>query len=101
MSPAEIDSLPLHDAVLESIDISWEKAECTLRLSVFLKRDKRAEPCRLQFFGVTRLLMPKNQPWGPSVSVNGAKLENGTVQIEMQSGDTIEVVATGIEFGTL
>jgi hypothetical protein len=99
MSPTEVDGLPLHDAVLEAIDMSWEKAQCTLRLSVFLKRTENAKPCKLQFFGVTHLHVPRTEPWGPSLFVNGAKCEGGTVKIEMQSGDTIEIAASRMEFG--
>jgi hypothetical protein len=32
LSPAEIDSLPLHDAVLGSIEVSWESAQCTIQI---------------------------------------------------------------------
>jgi hypothetical protein len=101
MSPAEIDSLPLHDALLESSNLSWQTALCTLQINVFLQRGGNAKPCKLRFSGLTQLHVPKQQPWGPSVSINGAKFENGSVQIEMQSGDTISIVATEMEFGAL
>jgi hypothetical protein len=101
MSPSEVDGLPLHDAVLEAIEMSWQKAQCTLRMSVFLKRTENAKPCELQFSEVTQLHVPRIEPWGTSVFVNDAKFEDGTVKIEMQSGDTIEIVASRMEFGAL
>jgi hypothetical protein len=101
MRPTEVDGLPLHDAVLEAIEMSWKKAQCTLRMSVFLKRTENAKPCKLRFFEVTQLHVPRIEPWGSSVFVNGATFEDGAVKLEMQSGDTIEIAASRMEFGAL
>lgn len=46
--------------------------------------------------GVSRLEVPRRQPWGPSVSVNEAILIDRTVRLEMQSGDTLVIEADEI-----
>ena len=99
MRLSEVATLPLHDATVESIDISWAKSECFLRLRAVTKPNNYAEPCILEFRGLKHLRLSKEQPWGPSVSINGAKFTNGAVSIEMQSGDTIEIVASEMQFG--
>jgi hypothetical protein len=39
--------------------------------------------------------LPHEEPWGPSFYVNEASYSDGIFRIQMQSGDTIEIVATG------
>jgi len=93
MTSASFDALPLHDALLDSIQLDWEAKTCTMTLSVFLTRGVRASPHRLHFTGVTRLSVPHEEPWGASVFVNTATHRDGTYRIEIQSGDTIEITA--------
>ena len=99
MSPSEVATLPLHDATVESIDVAWAKVQCVLRLRAVTKPNTYAEPCILEFRGLKHLRLSKEQPWGPSVSINGATFTNGAISIEMQSGDTIEIIASEMQFG--
>lgn len=56
-------------------------------------------PGTLTFHGITSLLIPKAQPWGPSNSINETKtLSGGQYAIEMQSGDVLEFKATSWSF---
>jgi hypothetical protein len=84
-----------HDWTLNSVQYDWEKARAVF---VF----KQAEPpfTILVAEGVTDLHIPQVREWGPSVSINKmaepVDVENGLkkLTIEMQSGDTITVIAT-------
>jgi hypothetical protein len=70
-----------------------DSAEC------FRSRSQSATPHVLEFAGVTELLVPHRQPWGPSERVNsGAAPAPGRFEIEMQSGDVIEIRAGGFTF---
>jgi hypothetical protein len=84
----------LHDATLVAIHISWETGEVNVDLktpdglTVIRGREARKLEC------------PRYFPWGRSVSVNevregphGELDEIHRLEIEMQSGDVIEVVA--------
>ena len=88
MDPSDTD---LHDATLVSIHFDWEARTCRLE---FAGAPSRLEPFCLTLSGVTEVVVPATQPWGPSGSVLAAKqLAGGGIAIEMQSGDTITVVA--------
>ena len=93
--PSEIDTLPLHDASLESIEVLWAEARC--RLVLKLASGKHL----LEFRGISRVTIPYEEPWGPSISINRASFEDGVTSIQMQSGDTIEIAADGVHFGAL
>lgn len=92
------DALPLHDAVVRTIEIDWEKKLCRFRLSVVSRSSNDA---LLAFEGVTWLSMPHNEPWGSSSSVNSGSGASGSFRIEMQSGDIIEITATSYAFAIL
>lgn len=83
-------SLPLHDAVLAAAHISWEAARC----------DFRVYPVGgivhwLVFEGFTMLEFPRNEPWGPSNSINAVRqLEPTLFEIELQSGDLLQIKAS-------
>jgi hypothetical protein len=48
----------------------------------------------LIFEGFTNLVFPKNEPWGPSVSINRVhEPQPGTFKIELQSGDILHIAA--------
>lgn len=57
---------------------------------------------RIEASGVTHLLCPRAHPWGPSVSINEARWRadsasgRQTLELEIQSGDTIVLEAKGI-----
>ena len=85
----------LHDATLLSLAIDWHKRELCCTFSVFPEAT-----VRLIARSLTLLKAPRNEPWGPSVSVNEVrtvKLDAMTLlSIEMQSGDVIEVCAQDV-----
>jgi hypothetical protein len=82
-------SLPLHDALLAFVDISWEAARCELRLHPISMPTHR-----LRFEGFTHLEFPRRESWGPSSSVNTlAQPQEGLFEIELQSGDIIRIEA--------
>lgn len=84
------DTLPLHDASLEAIYISWEAARCDLRL-----RPVGLPSHLLVFEGFTNIDLPRRESWGPSSSVNTlAQPREGLFEIELQSGDKIRVQAS-------
>jgi hypothetical protein len=83
------NSLPLHDASLAAIHISWAAARCDLRL-----RPVSLPSHLLVFDGFTNIELPRRESWGPSSSVNSlAQPREGLFEIELQSGDTIRIEA--------
>lgn len=81
--------LPLHDAVLSAIHISWEADRCDLRVQPVGTRSHV-----LVFEGFTALEFPKQAPWGPSSSINVVReSQRGCFEIELQSGDVLRVQA--------
>ena len=89
------DTLPLHDATLKGVHFAWADGRCVLELATveFGVRE-------LVFSGVTELHAPRLLPWGPSVSVNATRQQGaGTFEVELQSGDTLKVQASGWQFG--
>lgn len=80
-------SLPLHDALLAFVYISWEAARCDLRLCPVGLPDHL-----LVFEGFTHLKFPRRQSWGPSSSINTLmQPQEGIFEIELQSGDVIRI----------
>ncbi len=78
-----LEGAGLHDATLLSVTLDWKKAE--VKLLVLLLG---GVPATLAFHEVAVTVLPREQPWGPSNSVNGAKeVSAGAYEIEMQSGD--------------
>jgi hypothetical protein len=93
------DRLPLHDAVFYELRIDWEARRCELFVAAFVVNGDRARPHVLAFTGVTRVVIPSEAPWGPSVFVNDLRLgEDGAFLIEVQSGDIIEIRAEAFSF---
>jgi hypothetical protein len=83
------NSLPVHDATLSAIYVTWEAARCEVGL-----RPVGLTPHLLIFEEFTNIQLPRHESWGPSSSVNKpVELENGQFEIELQSGDTIRVEA--------
>lgn len=84
----------MHDWTLLSILYEWKSARVTISF-----RCETAEMASIVANGVTALRIPQTREWGPSVSVNkvtGPKsiAEGGNkLEIQMQSGDVIEIVA--------
>lgn len=94
MTGPALSAESLHDATLLRVDISWidRRADLTLRLH----GDRAA---LLTGFGITRVSTTLESPWGPSNSVNEVhwshadQSDSTGVEVEMQSGDVIAVVA--------
>jgi hypothetical protein len=85
----------MHDWSLKTIKCEWRDSRVTFVFDApNLERKIVAD-------GVHDLHIPHANEWGPSISVNKAHesiAENGLkkLSIEMQSGDTITVIAVGI-----
>ena len=84
----KFSALPLHDATLSAIYVSWGAARCDIRL-----RPVGMPPHLLVFEGFKNIELPRREDWGPSSSVNSVSEHDGQFEIEMQSGDTIRVEA--------
>jgi len=86
----------LHDASLVAIRFDWSSRTCSLE---FAGAPRLLEPFTLTFSGVTELVVPASHPWGSSVSVLSAQDAGaGRYEFQMQSGDTITVVAPNNSF---
>lgn len=96
-----LESLPLHDAILQNIVLRWEERAVEIELLAFAERGKKASPHRLQFTGVSNFSCPHASPWGESFYVNGATGTAGSFSIEMQSGDEIRIEALGFGFNAI
>jgi hypothetical protein len=89
----------LHDATLIDVVVEWRSGESrfTIRLS-----ERACRTAEIKAQGLRMLHCPRLHPWGPSVSLNEVRHMNGDegrqrVEIEMQSGDVIEIEAERFE----
>lgn len=81
--------IDLHDATLLAIHISWGNGTCTVEL-----RHGTLGSCALMFSAVSYLALPRKQAWGPSASIDSfSHADSGRYEIQMQSGDIIEIEA--------
>lgn len=83
-----------HDATLLAITTDWASGETRLRVRVW---EEAAREVEIRIANTTLLHCPREQPWGPSVSINHVRInaiEAGRVrlEIEIQSGDVVEIV---------
>lgn len=101
MGSTSYEGLSLHDAVLRSIEVDWDKKRCVFHLAAFVTPGCGATPHVLAFEGVTFLSVPHEEPWGSSSFVNSVSNEGANFKIEMQSGDVIELTATNFKFSAL
>lgn len=84
-----LDSLPLHDATLREVRFAWAEGLCTLHVQTSCHGAQE-----LVFSGVTELHLPRQQPWGPSVSINAAReCGSNKFEVELQSGDVLRLQA--------
>ncbi len=87
----EFTSLSLHDAILQTVAVHWPSATCR----ILFEPVRVSQVQELAFAGVTELIVPRQQPSGPSSLVKAVRHpEPGCFQLEMQSGDVIEVRAS-------
>lgn len=86
----------LHDASLMAVRFDWSTRTCHFDFSGAPRIEL---PFSLIFSAVTELVLPAVFPWGHSVSVLEARVSGSDrYEIEMQSGDTITVVAPNHSF---
>ncbi len=83
----------LHDATLVSIEMNW-----AAKTTIVAFRTSSDSTVNLIASGSRNAFIPHDEPWGPSVSVNGVREIDGdsdvnAVEIEMQSGDVIRIEA--------
>jgi len=74
-----------HDAMLEQIVVDWEFGKATL----YRRTSDGTET--LGFENVRSIEIPREYPWGPSVSINEVRDRPEICEIEMQSGDVITI----------
>lgn len=84
----------MHDAVLHTVQVDWAARSCVLTLDT-----SEADNNRLAFGGITELVIPRHEPWGPSASINSVASSGPTkFTIEMQSGDVLSIDAASWQF---
>ena len=93
-----LDKLPLHDAILENIEIFWESKRSKLNVLVFTDPQASAKSYVIEFKRVSLLSIPHHEQSGSSPSINRAFMMDQIFHTEMQSGDTIEIKATNFNF---
>jgi hypothetical protein len=95
----KFEDWPLHDAVFQDVKVDWKERTCTWHIMAFVDRTKDAVPCRLLWRGLRKLILSIENPWGPSIFINGQRSEpNGIYSIEIQSGDVITIEADTATF---
>ena len=91
----------MHDWTLISLDFEWATGVATIK---FLNSESNIELLIVK--GGSMIHVPREQEWGRSVSVNKVigptQLESDKqrLQIEMQSGDIIEIIAISFELAS-
>jgi hypothetical protein len=92
---ANFSELPLHDAILHSVTVSWKTRQCTLELEVFFERGANARPATLTFSNLSAVDLPHRAPWGESIFVNECSTDQADhYLIEMQTGDVLTFEAS-------
>jgi hypothetical protein len=88
----------LHDATLVDVRVDWQKGTASLEFATVWNGT-----VTLRAIGLRELRIAREEPWGPSVSVNASEFVPSAVpdgldlRIEMQSGDDIRLRASSIE----
>ena len=91
----------LHDALLRSVAIDVVNRRILISMAP-VQSESAVE--KLAFFKISEFenfAYPRQQPWGPSDSINAAVVTAGDLaklELELQSGDTIVVTARTISF---
>lgn len=85
----------LHDATLVDLHLDWKTGVLTISLRMGIPR---AGVFQLRGNRISLLDCPRRFPWGASVSVNDVRgpsssPEGERLEIEVQSGDTLVVIA--------
>jgi hypothetical protein len=94
-----LEKIAMHDWTLLSISLDWENGATVLS---FRRNGPQLVSVRAE--GVSNLVIPRLNEWGPSVSVNELRgpekdlAGQQTLEIEMQSGDVIKITAMSFTF---
>jgi hypothetical protein len=86
----------LHDATLLGLNLRWKEALVEVELLI---GGDRSGTWLLAGENVRGVICPREEPWGPSVSVNEVRgpllRKDGyqSIELELQSGDTLIVHA--------
>ncbi len=97
MSYTNSNAIIMHDWTLMEIRVDWQNGSVTVTF-----RNTTSREVSLTAEGLVDIHVPKKEEWGRSVSVNEIrgpyKFDNEfqKVTIEMQSGDSIKIVARSI-----
>ena len=87
-----------HDATLLDAQLDWATGGTKLRLRLCARDPTVAT---LRFDGVSDFSWPRRFPWGKSNSVNDVRCPiDGSIEIEMQSGDVIRILASEYDEST-
>jgi hypothetical protein len=88
----------LHDCPLTSLNIDWTSGVLTIHLQRHVEPEDLIQAVGLKRFSLSRL-----EEWGPSGCIDEltrlSRTSDGlqAIEIRMQSGDVIEIVAEGIQ----
>ena len=96
MSDNAFTDYPLHDALVEAAELSWDKRRLIVRLQVFCDLTKDAVPATLTFTGLLEVATTMGRPWGSAVATTilAQRHDGGGVYVlELQSGDEVRIVA--------
>ena len=90
----------LHDAILKEINIIWKNGSASI---IFHLNEIYAKENNLMTISITNIIdfhLPRLFPWGESIYVNEVSYDEGEkkMEIEMQSGDIIKILAKGFDF---
>lgn len=81
-----------HDWTLLGLGVNWQTGELRIEM-LDASSERRAWIAK----DLVSLVLPRQHPWGPSVSINKVEVSNAgnsvTAKIEIQSGDVVECVA--------
>ena len=85
----------MHDWVFNSIEVNWHSG-----LSLISLTDRKSINREIIIQGIINFSLSRRFEWGESISINKTLLkekgEGYNLVIEMQSGDTIEIIANKI-----
>ena len=85
----------MHDWTLVSLLVNWKESSLIIKLL-----NNNSIPVDIVLEGIKSVSIPKWDEWGESVSINTVNVINDstykTMEIEMQSGDIIKVIAESI-----
>ncbi|WP_158704626.1 hypothetical protein [Ectopseudomonas mendocina] len=96
VQPKEIEGLIPHDSSLIKVEVSWAESICRLYIRIAQTNAPESAIRVVEFTDLKEAVIPHNNPWGSSVSVNSATKTSELYNIEMQSGDTIGIKAGGL-----